>query len=271
MREMCGLLGASKSAYYRWCEHRVSKRQKENELLLAVIREIHLFVRGTYGSPRMRAELCSRGYSCGRHRVARIMRENGIVAKMTIRFRRLTKAGKKRPAAPNLLDRKFEVAAANRVWASDITYIPTAEGFLYLAVVLDLYSRQVVGWGMSSRLNPELVGSALLQALRRRDVTAGLILHSDQDVLYSSDPYQRLLSDNGIECSMSRKGNCYDNACVESFFGSLKNELVAFERFENRHQATLELFNWIEVFYNRIRRHSTLGYLSPVDYEKKKR
>lgn len=268
---MCCLLGVSKSAYYRWQEHRASKRQKENELLLDEIKEIHVFVRETYGSPRMRAELCARGYSCGRNRVARIMRENGIAAKMTIRFRRLTKAGKKRPAASNLLDRKFGVAAANRVWASDITYIPTAEGFLYLAVVLDLYSRQVVGWGMSSRLNPELVGSALLQALQRRDVTVGLMHHSDRDVLYSSGPYQRLLSDNGIECSMSRKGNCYDNACVESFFGSLKNELVAFERFESRDQATLELFTWIEVFYNRIRRHSTLGYLSPVDYEKKKR
>jgi transposase InsO family protein len=182
----------------------------------------------------------------------------------------LTKAGKKPPAAANLLDRQFEVPAANRVWASDITYIPTAEGFLYLAVVIDLYSRQVVGWGMSSRLNPQLVGGALRQALHRRDVTAGLMHHSDQDVLYSSGSYQQLLAENGLKCSMSRKGNCYDNACVESFFGSLKNELVAFERFENRDQATIELFDWIEVFYNRKRRHSTLGYLSPVDYEKKK-
>ena len=172
--------------------------------------------------------------------------------------------------AGNVLDRRFEVAAPNRVWASDITYIRTAEGHLYLAVVLDLHSRRVVGWGMSNRLHPDLVGNALRQALGRRDIEPGLLHHSDRDVLYSSRIYQRLLSDNGLECSMSRKGNCYDNACVESFFGSLKNEFVAFERFESRERATLELFDWIEVFYNRVRRHSTLGYLSPVDYEEKK-
>lgn len=234
------------------------------------IREIHESVRQVYGSPRMGQELAARRYRCGHNRVARIMRENGIVAKMTVRFRRLTKAGKKRPPASNLLDRKFAVATPNSVWASDITYIPTAEGHLYLAVVLDLFNRQVVGWGMSGRLNPDLVLSALHQALQKRDVGPGLMHHSDQDMLYSCGPYQRLLSDNGIACSMSRKGNCYDNAVVESFFGSLKNEFVAFERFASRDQATVELFEWIEVFYNRIRRHSTLEYLSPVDYEKQK-
>jgi putative transposase len=267
---MCRLLGVSKSAYYRWQEHRVSKRQEENELLLGVIKEIHASVRESYGSPRMKVELCARGYACGRNRVAKIMRENGIMARRTIRFRRLTKAGKKQPPAPNLLDRKFGVTIANRVWASDITYIPTAEGFLYLAVVLDLYSRRVVGWGMSSRLNPELVVNALYQALQRRDAPVGMMHHSDQDVLYSGNSYQRLLADNGIKCSMSRKGNCYDNACVESFFGSLKNEFVHFEKFESRDQAALELFSWIEVFYNRVRRHSTLDYLSPVDFEQNK-
>lgn len=243
----------------------------ENESLLNRIKEIHESVRQVYGSPRMRAELCARGCFCGHNRVARLMRDNGIMARMTIRFRRLTKAGKKPPAAPNLLDRKFEVAAANRVWVSDITYIPTAEGFLYLAVVLDLYSRQVVGWGMSSRLKPDLALSALRQALHKRDIGPGLMHHSDQDILYSCGPYQRLLSDNGMICSMSRKGNCYDNAVAESFFGGLKNEFVAFEKFESREKAALELFEWIEVFYNRIRRHSTLEYLSPVDYEKQKR
>jgi len=159
------------------------------------------------------------------------------------------------------------VAAPNRVWASDITYIPTAEGHLYLAVVLDLHSRQVVGWGMSNRLHPDLVGNALRQALGRRDIDPGLLHHSDRDVLYSSRIYQRLLSDNGLKCSMSRKGNCYDNACVESFFGSLKNEYVSFERFGSRKEAEVKLFAWIEEFYNRVRRHSTLGYLSPVDFE----
>ena len=263
-------MGVSRSAYYRWQKHRVSKRQEENELLLTEIKEIHASVRESYGSPRMKVELCARGYTCGRNRVAKIMRENEIIARRTIRFRRLTKAGKKQPPAPNLLDRKFGVAVANRVWASDITYIPTAEGFLYLAVVLDLYSRRIVGWGMSSRLNPELVVNALYQALQRREAPVGLMHHSDQDVLYSNASYQRMLADNSIKCSMSRKGNCYDNACVEPFFGSLKNEFVHFEKFESRDQAALELFSWIEVFYNRVRRHSTLDYLSPVDFEQKK-
>jgi len=262
-------LGVSPSGYYGWLKRPTSKRRRENEGLLRAIREIHASVGQTYGSPRMRAELLSRGYRCGHNRVARIMREGGIMAKMTIRFRRLTRSGKKRPPAPNLLDRRFEVERPNKVWASDITYIPTAEGFLYLAVILDLYNRQVVGWGMSGRLNPELAASALRQALDRREVKPGLMHHSDQDMLYKSHPYQGLLAESGIVCSMSRKGNPYDNAVVESFFGSLKNEFVSFERFESRAEATLRLFEWIEVYYNRVRRHSTLGYLSPVDYESK--
>lgn len=266
--EMCRLLGLSRSAYYRWRGYPESKRQEEDKRLLEAIREIHRFARETYGSPRMKAELHGRGHRCGRNRVARIMRENDIMAKTTARFRGLTKSGRKQPPAPNLLDRKFQVTAPNRVWVSDITYVPTAEGFLYLAVVLDLFSRRVVGWGMSSRLSPELVGTALQQALARRDTTPGLLHHSDQDILYSCGFYQRLLADHGIECSMSRKGNCYDNAVAESFFGSLKNELVAFERFASRDQAALKLFDWIEVFYNGMRRHSTLDYQSPVDYEK---
>jgi transposase InsO family protein len=196
------------------------------------------------------------------------MRESGIVSKVARRFRSLTRAGKREPAAPNLLSQNFAVASPNLVWASDITYIPTAEGFLYLAVVLDLYSRRVVGWGMSGRLGAELVSRALGQALERREAGEGLLHHSDRDMLYASHAYQGLLSDNGIACSMSRKGNCYDNACVESFFGSLKNEMVAFERFPTREEAAQRLFEWIETFYNRVRRHSTLGYISPVDYER---
>jgi putative transposase len=241
----------------------------ENEELLRQIKDIHKSVRETYGSPRMTVELKGLKHPCGHNRVARLMRENEIVAKTTRRKMRLSKAGKKRPAAPNLLNRNFEVAEPNKVWASDITYIPTSEGFLYLAVVLDLYSRRVVGWGMSERLTPDLVAGALCQALGRREMERGLMHHSDQDMLYSSYLYQGLLFDNGIVCSMSRKGNCYDNACVESFFGSLKNEMVAFEKFESRDEAAVKLFEWIEAFYNRVRRHSTLGYLSPVDYERK--
>ena len=242
----------------------------ENRELVEEMRKIHDLVRQTYGSPRMHAELSARGYSCGRHRVARLMKKHEIIAKMTVRFRRLTKAGKRRPLADNILDRRFQVSHPNRVWASDITYIKTSEGHLYLAVVLDLYSRQVVGWGMSSRLNPALVTTALHQAVAKRDLKPGLLHHSDRDSRYSCDSYQWLLSENGMVCSMSRKGNCYDNACVESFFSSLKNEYVHFERFRSRYEAKIKIFEWIEVFYNRIRRHSTLGYASPVDFEEGK-
>lgn len=233
------------------------------------IQKIHNEVDRSYGSPRIYEELCGRGYLCSLNRVARLMRRNDIIAKMTVRFRRLTKAGKRKPAADNILDRRFEVACPNRVWASDITYIKTAEGHLYLAVVLDLYSRQVVGWCMSSRLNPDLVIKALRQAVLRRHPSPGLLHHSDRDTLYSCNAYQWVLTENNMVCSMSRKGNCYDNACVESFFSSLKNEFVSFERFRSRNEAQLKIFNWIEVFYNRIRRHSTLGYLSPVDFEER--
>lgn len=264
---MCRLLGVSTSGYYRWLRYPESWRSRENYRLVGVMREIHEMVGQTYGSPRMHAELCARGYSCGRNRVVRLMRKHEIMARMTVRFRRLTKAGKRKSVAPNVLDRQFQVSVPNRVWASDITYIPTAEGHLYLAVVIDLFSRQVVGWGMSSRLNQDLVGNALRQAVAKRETVYGLLHHSDRDTLYSSDSYQWLLSENGMECSMSRKGNCYDNACVESFFGSLKNEYVAFEKFSSREEARLKIFTWIEVFYNRVRRHSTLGYLSPVDFE----
>lgn len=268
MRVLCRLSRISKSAFYRKASHPLSKRELENRRMVEVMKEIHTGHKKAYGSPNMRFELLSLGYSCGHNRVARLMRENGIVSKVAVRFRSLTKAGKRAPVAGNLLDQKFEIGLPNRVWASDITYIPTREGFLYLAVVLDLYNRQVVGWGMSNRLGAELVSGALRQALEKRDVAEGLLHHSDRDGLYSSGRYQRLLSEKGMICSMSRKGNCYDNACVESFFGSLKNEMVVFERFSTREDATLKLFEWIEIFYNRVRRHSTLGYLSPVDYER---
>jgi transposase InsO family protein len=237
--------------------------------LLEAIRRIHVGYKRAYGSPSVHFELRSLGYFCGHNRVARLMRENGIISRVTVRFRSLTKAGKREPVADNLLARNFMVGKPNRVWASDFTYIPTKEGFLYLAVVVDLYNRQVVGWRMSPRRGLQLVTDALRQALKRRQVEDGLLHHSDRDSLYSSGVYQSLLEDNAMICSMSRKGNCYDNACVESFIGSLKNEMVAFERFESRKVAAVRLFEWIETYYNRVRRHSTLGYLSPIDYERK--
>jgi len=247
----------------------LSRREEENRRLVEVMKGIHVGDKEAYGSPNMHKDLRSLGYLCGHNRVARLMRENGIISRVAERYRGLSKAGKREPLADNILDQCFEVEEPNRVWASDITYIPTREGFLYLAVILDLYSRRVVGWAISNRLGAELVSNALRQALGKRKVKEGLLQHSDRDGLYSSHSYQGLLADNGIVCSMSRKGNCYDNACVESFFGSLKNEMVVFERFESRKQAALRIYEWIEIYYNRVRRHSTLGYVSPVDYESK--
>jgi putative transposase len=235
------------------------------------MRQIHQLARQTYGSPRMQDELKDQGCICGRNRVARLMRQAGLISKVTVRYRSLTKAGKREPAAENILNRQFVVAEPNRVWAADITYVPTAEGHLYLAVILDLHSRRVVGWAMASRLGSELVSSALRQAVQRRaTISPGIIHHSDRDGLYACNAYKQILADNQMIRSMSRKGNCWDNACVESFFSSLKNELVAFERFRSREEAQLKIFEWIEVFYNRFRKHSTLGYLSPVDFEKQK-
>jgi putative transposase len=269
VKGLCQLSGISRSAFYRKRKHPLSQRKQENLRLVEVMKEIHAGDKKSYGSPNMHQDLLSLGYFCGHNRVARLMRENGITSIVTLRFRSLTKAGKRAPVADNLLNQCFEVAEPNRVWASDITYIPTQEGFLYLAVVLDLYSRRVVGWGMSGRLGAELVKDALRQALGKREVREGLMHHSDRDGLYSSSSYQGLLSDNAMVCSMSRKGNCYDNACVESFFGSLKNEMVAFERFKSREEAALRIYEWIEIYYNRVRRHSTLGYVSPIEYERK--
>jgi len=269
VRLLCSVLGVSPSSYYAWCRRPTSHRFLENERLVTAMHSIHRTVDRGYGSPRMHAELASRGYACGLNRVARLMHHEGLIARTTVRFRSLTKAGKREPAAPNVLNRQFTVTEPNQVWASDITYIPTAEGHLYLAVVLDLHSRQVVGWAMASRLNSDLVTTALDQAIRRRSVQPGLMHHSDRDGLYQSAAYKHLLAEYAMVSSMSRKGNCYDNACVETFFASLKNEMVAFERFASRTEAKQKIFVWIEVFYNRIRRHSTLGYLSPVEFEKK--
>jgi transposase InsO family protein len=236
--------------------------------MVEVMRQIHGEVKQTYGSPRMREELVARGYRCGRNRVAALMRQNGLIAKMTIRFRRAAKAGLRQQVVPNRLDRQFAVPAPNRVWASDITYIPTQVGFVYLAVVIDLFSRRVVGWAMHRRLSAQLVVDALLQACEQRHPEPKLLHHSDQDPLYSSLVYQRQLSQFDMTASMSRKGNCWDNACVESFFASLKSELVAFERFATRAEAQTAIFRWIEIHYNRVRRHSTIGYVSPVDFER---
>lgn len=268
VQRLCGLLGVSGSGYYAWQGRSESVRSRANGEIVMMMRQIHKEVKQTYGSPRMHDELVARGYRCSRNRVARLMRQQGLIAKMTVRFRRAAQAGRREAVAPNRRDRQFEVAVPDRVWASDITYIPTRAGFVYLAVVLDLFSRQVVGWAMHSRLSAQLVAQALSQAYQRRRPVSGLLHHSDQDPLYSSLVYQHLLAEYDMTASMSRKGNCWDNACVESFFASLKSEFVAFERFTTRDEAETAIFEWIEVFYNRVRRHSTLGYHSPVDFER---
>ncbi len=269
VKALCIVLKVSCSGYYSWLGRPKSRRQRENEVLLAAMCRIDRAFKHRYGSPRMHQELQSEGYRCGVNRVARLMHCGGLVSRMTVRFRTLTKAVSRGQAAPNLLNRCFSVSRPNTVWAVDISYIPTGEGHLYLAVVMDLYSRMVVGWTLGERLGATLVMSALQKALDWRNPPPGLLHHSDRDGLYASAAYQRLLEEYQIRGSMSRKGNCYDNACVESFFASLKNELVYGQRYLNRQQARSSIFEYIEVFYNRKRRHSTLGYLNPVDFEEK--
>ena len=268
VRCLCRLLAVSSSGYYAWLNHSPSRRERENEELLSAMNHIAEEVNHCYGSPRMHAELNSRGYQCGRHRVARLMRRHGLAVRKRIK-RPGTRFTDERGKAPNLLNRQFAVGQINQVWASDITYIRTSQGFVYLAVVLDLYSRRVVGWAMRSRLGADLVSTALRQALGHRRPASGIMHHSDQDGLYASAVYQELLTEHGFIVSNSRKGNCYDNACVESFFGRLKTEWMFPGRFVTRAQAELDIFKYLEVFYNRVRRHSTLNYLSPVDFELK--
>jgi len=267
IKRMCGVLGVSRSGYYNWRDRSVSARQKANGVLLERIRSIHLKSRQTYGSPRIRAELRVQGYGCGRHRVARLMRAEGLIAKMTRRFRLTTRSKMNPPPAPNRLQAPFIIRQANRQWVSDITFIPTRSGWLYLAVVLDLFSRKVVGWAMDLRMTSSLVCEALRMAIRMRQPRPGVVVHSDQGSQYASFECQHLLQRNGLLASMSRKGHCGDNAVVESFFHTLKTELVGFEDYQTRDQARSSLFEYIELFYNRIRRHSTLNYRSPVEFE----
>lgn len=266
IRWLCRLLAVSSSGYYAWLNRSPSRRERENEELFSAMKQIDEDVNHCYGSPRIHTELNSRGYRCGRHRVARLMRRHGLAARKRIK-RPGTRFTDERGKAPNLLNRQFAVGQINQVWAADITYIRTSQGFVYLAVVLDLYSRRVVGWAMRSRLGADLVSAALRQALGQRQLASGIMHHSDQDGLYASAAYQELLAENGFIVSNSRKGNCYDNACVESFFARLKTEWMYPGRFVNRAQAELDIFRYLEVFYNRVRRHSTLNYLSPVDFE----
>jgi transposase InsO family protein len=242
---------------------------KADRVLTAKIREIQHQVKHRYGSPRVRMELRALGFPCGKHRVARLMQENGLAARRPRKFRLTTQSAHTEPIASNVLQRQFSLAthpAPNRTWAADITYIPTAEGWLFLAVVLDLASRRVVGWALRTRLDHELALAALQMALTRRRPHGGLH-HSDRGVQYASVAYQRLLHQAGFTPSMGRVGDCWDNAVVESFFATLTKELLADHSFETRAQAASELFAFIEIWYNRQRRHSTRGYRTPAEFE----
>ena len=261
------LLGVSKSGFYAWCHRPLCRRAQVNAQLVVEMRRIHVDMDRTYGSPRMAPELTGRGLACGRHRAARLMRAHGIRAKAARRFVVTTSSQHGYTVAPNLLARQFAVRAPNRVWMSDITYILTAYGWCYLAVVLDAYSRRVVGWAVSLQLNADLPLAALHRALASRRPGPGLLHHSDRGIQYASVAYQDTLRRYGIRCSMSRRGDCWDNAVVESFFHSLKVERLHSRRLTDRQEVCEELQDYIERFYNRERRHSTLGHISPVLFE----
>jgi putative transposase len=264
---MCRVLHVPRSGYYRWLTAPRSRREQDNHRLLTRIRAIHASTDQNYGALKTWRALRDSGESCGRHRVARLRQMQGIEAKRMRRFRAAYAARNNAPAAPNLLDQDFQVSQPDRAWAGDITFVPTRRGWLYLAVVLDLYSRRVIGWSMSDRINQQLVIDALMMAIRQRRPVPGLIHHSDQGIQYAGGAYRAILKAHDMLPSMSRKGNCYDNACVESFFSSLKNELIFHRDFYERDEARLAIFNYIEVFYNRQRSHQTLDYRSPVRYE----
>ncbi len=266
---MCRVLRVSRAGFYKWRAQPLSARAKADAVLAARIRALHTGRRRSYGSPRVHRELRAQGIRCGEKRVARVMQHAGIRALAAKRYRVTTQSGHRAPVAPNHLARCFGVRAQpglDRVWAADITYIPTREGWLYLAVVLDLASRRVVGWAVRTRLDHELALGALRMALRHRGARGGLH-HSDRGVQYASQAYQRLLMDAGLTPSMSRIGDCWDNAVVESFFATLTKELLVEGLFEDRAHASRALFEFIEIWYNRQRRHSSLGYRSPVQFE----
>jgi transposase InsO family protein len=265
---MCDVLEVSRSGYHAWRTRPASRRSQQRELLLAEIEDIHLKRRKVYGSPRVHAELTARGWRCNVKTVAKLMQTHGIQAQSAKKFKVTTDSRHGWPVAQNVLHRNFEAEGADQVWLSDITYVwTTREGWLYLAAVEDLYSRKVVGWSMSNRMTSRLVRDALEMAIGRRFPGEGLLHHSDRGSQYASEDYQRLLGKHGIRCSMSRKGDCYDNAPMESFFATLKKELIHREQYETRAAARQSIFEYIELFYNRVRRHSALGYKSPAEFE----
>lgn len=264
---MCWALRVSRSGYYAWRVRPESDRDKRDRELTRMIRRIHTQSKGTYGSPRVCAELKSEGLHYGRHKVARLMRMAGLKGCPKRRYKVTTQSDPSHPVAENLIKQDFTAESADRRWASDITYISTQQGWLYLAVVMDLYSRRIVGWSMDRWNSRHWVVGALSMALGRRNPEADLIHHSDRGAQYTSDDFRDELDRNGIQCSMSARGNCYDNSVVESFFGLLKRECVNRIRFRTRDEARAVVFEYIECFYNRKRRHGYLGNISPEQFE----
>jgi putative transposase len=263
----CAALGVSKSGYYAWKGRDASLRQRDDMVLLAHIRSEFVSSHETYGSPRMHAELKESGLAMGRHRVARLMSENGMKARQKTRFKKTTDSDHGGPVASNILDQNFAADAPDEKWGVDISYVWTMEGWLYLAIVVDLYSRKIVGWAMSDRMKRGLAMDALRRAITLRQPPPGLIHHSDRGSQYCSDDYRRLVATSGFIASMSGRGNCYDNAMVETVFKTIKTELVWRTAFASRDQARKAIGLYIEGFYNPRRRHSSLGYKSPAAFE----
>ncbi len=267
---LCGALGVSRGGWYAWLTRPPSARARANEALLALVRTSFLASDRTYGARRVWHDVLADGIACGLHRIERLMRHHALRARP--RRRRVpsdTGVRSTNAVAPNVLDRPFTAASANRKWVADFTYIWTAEGWLYVAAVVDLFSRRVVGWSMSATMTAQLVTDALVMAIWRRGKPDAVLHHSDRGSQYTSEPFQRLLADHGVTCSMSRAGNVWDNAAMESFFSSLKTERTARTTYRTRAQAQADVFDYIERFYNPKRRHSTLGYLSPMEFEMK--
>jgi len=264
---MCRLLRVSPSGYYAWRVRPESRRAAHDRELMRAIRRLHAESDGTYGSPRIHAELQAEGFNCGRVKVARLMRKAGLKGCPKRRFRVTSRGG--HVSASNLLAQDFSAETMNRRWASDITFIWTGQGWLYLAVVMDLFSRRIVGWSMNRRISRHLVLKALSMALGQRQVEGKLIHHSDRGAQYLSDDFQALLQQHGISCSLSGAGSCYDNAVVESFFASLKRERIKRRKYRTRDQARADVFDYIERFYNRQRRHSYVGNISPAEFEER--
>lgn len=268
MRTMCCVLQVSKSGYYAWIGRPASQRAKTNARLVDEIKTVYVENRKAYGSPRIHMALQKKGILCGHNRVARLMRSNYIIAQRQFRRKRHQITSHGRNLAPNLVNRNFHVTKPDYVWAADITVLWSGSGWLYLAVVMDLYSRRIIGWAMQKRMTEDLAVNALKMAVDHRKPKGEIIHHSDQGSQYASDSFRRELKLNRITPSMSHKGDCYDNAVVESFFKSLKAEIPKEDRSKTREETRSKLFEYIEVFYNRKRLHSTLGYQSPVEYER---